>query len=66
MKVLGGGNCNQGLWNPNWQDMDLQSFVLKSESSLFQVNFELIMLWRAMRVLLIFLATDQAKGWFLY
>ena len=36
MKYLGGGNCNQGLWNPNWQDMDIQSFVLKKDSNYFQ------------------------------
>ena len=35
-KYLGGGNCNQGLYNPNWQDMDLQSFVLKSDTNYFQ------------------------------
>ena len=37
IKFLGGGNCNQGLWNPNWQDMDLQSFVLKKNGGYFQV-----------------------------
>ena len=37
VKFLGGGNCNQGLWNPNWQDMDLQSFVLKKNGGYFQV-----------------------------
>jgi len=36
VKYLGGGNCNQGLWNPNWQDMDIQSFVLKKDSNYFQ------------------------------
>jgi len=36
VKYLGGGNCNQGLYNPNWQEMDLQSFVLKTETNYFQ------------------------------
>jgi len=33
---LGASTCNQGLYNPNWQDMDKQSFVLKKETALFQ------------------------------
>ena len=42
IKFLGGGNCNQGLWNPNWQDMDLQSFVLKKNGGYFQVYIDII------------------------
>ena len=41
-KYLGGGNCNQGLWNPNWQDMDLQSFVLKKNGGYFQVYIDIL------------------------
>ena len=44
IKFLGGGNCNQGLWNPNWQDMDLQSFVLKKDGGYFQVYIGLTLI----------------------
>lgn len=33
---LGASTCNQGLYNPNWQDMDKQSLVIKKDSNLFQ------------------------------
>ena len=33
---LGGGNCNQGINNPSFQDMDKQSLVLKKDTGLFQ------------------------------
>jgi hypothetical protein len=33
---LGASTCNQGLYNPNWQDMDKQSLVLKKDTNLFQ------------------------------
>jgi len=33
---LGGGNCNQGINNPSFQDMDKQSLVLKKHTGLFQ------------------------------
>ena len=39
---LGGGNCNQGLYNPNWQDMDKQNLVLKKDSGLFQQPTKII------------------------
>jgi len=33
---LGGGNCNQGINNPSFQDMDKQNLVLKKDTGLFQ------------------------------
>ena len=33
---LGGSTCNQGLYNPSWQEMDKQSLVLKKDSNYFQ------------------------------
>ena len=48
IKFLGGGNCNQGLWNPNWQDMDLQSFVLKKDGGYFQVTLIFNPYWQSL------------------
>ena len=59
VKYLGGGNCNQGLWNPNWQDMDLQSFVLKKNGGYFQVYIDINIILFYRKLILLLLATGQ-------